>query len=97
MTTTDAPATAAEPRHYRWLPFGDSSRGRRLVKVGAWLAGITLAVAALELLGVDVAGWISRLWDALTEIGIGYLAAGWSLQTLQRVDDGRGRIRIISG
>ena len=49
----------------------------------AWLGGIALAVAALELLGVDVAGWFSSVWDALTGIGLGYLLAGWSLQTLQ--------------
>ena len=64
-------------------PVGEPSRGRRLLKVTAWLAGIALAVAALELIGVDVAGWFSSLWDALTGIGLGYLLAGWSLQTLQ--------------
>ncbi len=37
----------------------------------------------LELLGVDVAGWFSDLWDALTGIGLGYLVAGWALQTAQ--------------
>ena len=65
------------------LPFGDPSRGRRLVKVAGWLAGLALAVAALELLGVDVRGWFSTLWDTLTEIPLGYLVAGWALQTVQ--------------
>jgi uncharacterized membrane protein YbhN (UPF0104 family) len=65
------------------LPFGDPSRGRRLLKVLAWLAGIALVVAALELFGVDVSGWFSSMWDALTGIGFGYLVAGWSLQTVQ--------------
>ena len=69
----------------RLLPVGDPSRGRRLVKVLAWLAGIALAVAALGLFGVDVAGWFESLWDALTGIGFGYLVAGWSLQTVQTV------------
>jgi uncharacterized membrane protein YbhN (UPF0104 family) len=72
-----------ELRRHRWLPFGDPSRGRRLGKVLSWLAGITAVVALLELLGVDVAGWISSMWDALGGIGLGYLAAGWTLQTLQ--------------
>ena len=67
----------------RWLPFGDGSRPRRLAKVLAWLAGIALALAVLELLGVDVAGWFSDLWDALGEIGFGYLLAGWTLQTVK--------------
>ena len=42
-----------------------------------------MIVGALELFGVDVAGWFSSLWDALTGIGLGYLVAGWSLQTMQ--------------
>ena len=49
----------------------------------AWLAGIALALAVLELLGVDVRGWFSDMWDTLTGIGLGYLVAGWTLQTLQ--------------
>jgi uncharacterized membrane protein YbhN (UPF0104 family) len=83
--TTDGDAPAAPPvtRRYRWLPFGETSRARRLVKVAAWLAGIALAVVALELVGVDVAGWFTSLWDTLTEIPLGYLVAGWSLQTVQ--------------
>ena len=67
----------------RWLPVRDASRARRLRKVLAWLAGIALVVAALELVGVDVGGWFSSLWDTLTEIQLGYLVAGWSLQTVQ--------------
>jgi uncharacterized membrane protein YbhN (UPF0104 family) len=67
----------------RWLPFGDVSRARRLRKVVAWLLGVVVVVAALELAGVDVRGWFSSLWDALTEIPLGYLAAGWALQTVQ--------------
>ena len=42
-----------------------------------------LALAVLDLLGVDVRGWFSDLWDALGEIGLGYLLAGWTLQTVQ--------------
>ena len=37
----------------------------------------------LELLGVDVLGWFSDLWDALSGVGFGYLVAGWTLQTVQ--------------
>jgi uncharacterized membrane protein YbhN (UPF0104 family) len=53
------------------------------LKVGAWLGGIAVVVVVLDLLGVDVGGWFSDLWDALTGIGVGYLAAGWALQTAQ--------------
>ena len=70
-------------RHHRWLPFGDRSRPRRLAKVLAWLAGIAVALAVLELLGVDIAGWFSDLRDTVSAIGFGYLVAGWSLQTVK--------------
>jgi uncharacterized membrane protein YbhN (UPF0104 family) len=80
MASTDAPLAL---RRSRCLPFGDPSRRRRLAKVVAWLAGIAAVVAVLELLGVDVGDWISSMWDALGGIGLGYLAAGWALQTLQ--------------
>jgi uncharacterized membrane protein YbhN (UPF0104 family) len=82
MVIAEQPGTP-QPSRMRWLPFGDPSRGRRLVKVLAWLAGIAAAVAVLGLFGVDVAGWFESLWDALAGIGFGYLAAGWSLQTIQ--------------
>jgi uncharacterized membrane protein YbhN (UPF0104 family) len=80
MVTAERPM--ATPR-FRWLPFHDPSRRRRLLKVLAWLAGTAAVVAILELLGVDVRGWFSTLWDSLTGIGVGYLAVGWSLQTVQ--------------
>jgi uncharacterized membrane protein YbhN (UPF0104 family) len=89
MTTPEvAPATtgaAAPPRRRgsTWLPFWDPSRKRRLVKVAGWIAGMACVVAALELVGVDVAGWFSSMWDALTGIGFGYLVAGLTLQTAQ--------------
>jgi uncharacterized membrane protein YbhN (UPF0104 family) len=65
------------------LPFHDPSRARRLRKVGGWLLGIAAVFVVLELLGVDVVGWFSDVWDALTGVGVGYLVAGWSLQTVQ--------------
>lgn len=77
-----APTTPPVVRH-RWLPFGDPSRRRRLRKVLAWIVGLALAIVVLELLGVDVRGWLRSTWDALTEIGVGYLLAGWATQTIQ--------------
>jgi uncharacterized membrane protein YbhN (UPF0104 family) len=66
-----------------WLPFRDPSRPRRLRKVAGWLASIALAVGICQLLGVDVNGWLSSLWDTLADIEARYLAAGWALQTVQ--------------
>jgi uncharacterized membrane protein YbhN (UPF0104 family) len=65
------------------LPFHDPSRRRRLVKVGAWLVGIALLVVVLQLLGVDVVGWLEDLWDQIRDIPAGYLAAGLVFQTGQ--------------
>jgi uncharacterized membrane protein YbhN (UPF0104 family) len=76
---TDIAAEHASPV----LPFHDPSRRRRLVKVGAWLVGIAVAVGVLHLLGVDVSGWLSEMWDTLTEVSFEYLLAGWALQTVQ--------------
>jgi uncharacterized membrane protein YbhN (UPF0104 family) len=76
-------STARGRSRHAWLPFEDESRMRRLVKVACWIAAIALVVAGLELVGVDVHGWFSRLWDALAEIPPAYLVVGWSIQTLQ--------------
>ena len=65
------------------LPFGDPSRPRRLRKVAAWIGACALAVLVCQLLGVDVRGWLSSLWDTLGAIPFEYLAAGWALQTVQ--------------
>ena len=78
MTVTEPVPT----HHSRWLPFDDPSRGRRLRKTVAWLLGVALVVLVLQLLGVDVRGWFSEVWDALTAISFAYLVAGWTLQTM---------------
>ena len=79
VSAIEAPA----PRRFRGLPFGDPSRPRRLGKVLAWLVGIALLVLVLHLLGVDVRGWLNSVRDALGEISLGYLLAGWAMQTVQ--------------
>jgi uncharacterized membrane protein YbhN (UPF0104 family) len=92
LVTADVTSTAS---HRSWLPFHDPSRPRRLGKVAAWLGGTALVVAALELLGVDVSGWLSDLWDTLTTIGVGYLIAGWTLQTAQTTLTALGWFAIL--
>jgi uncharacterized membrane protein YbhN (UPF0104 family) len=82
VSSADVSVTEAPPAR-RVLPFGDPSRRRRLVKVLAWLAGVAALVLVLQLLGVDVRGWLSSVWDALTEISGKYLIAGWAVQTVQ--------------
>jgi uncharacterized membrane protein YbhN (UPF0104 family) len=82
MVVAIEPAVAP-PRRRFWHPFGDPSRSSRLLKVLAWLAGIALVVSVLQLLGVDAMGWFSDVWDALTDVGVGYLLVGWAFQTVQ--------------
>ena len=45
-------------------PFNDPSRRKRLLKVVGWIVGITVLLVVLNLLGVDVWGWIKKLWDS---------------------------------
>ncbi|HSC90238.1 MAG TPA: lysylphosphatidylglycerol synthase transmembrane domain-containing protein [Gaiellaceae bacterium] len=64
-------------------PFGDRSRRRRVTKVVAWLVGIAVVVLVLDLLGVDVRGWLSSFWESLKDVSIQYIVAGLALQTVQ--------------
>ncbi len=65
------------------LPFHDPSRRRRLVKVGGWLVGIVLVLIVLNLLGVDVIGWLQDLWEQIKDIPTAYMVAGLAFQTGQ--------------
>jgi uncharacterized membrane protein YbhN (UPF0104 family) len=64
-------------------PFDDRSRRRRLVKVAAWLAGIALLVVVLQLLGVDVRGWLSDLWQQIRDVPARYMVAALAFQSGQ--------------
>jgi uncharacterized membrane protein YbhN (UPF0104 family) len=78
------------------LPFHDPSRRRRLVKVAAWLAGTALVILVLNLIGVDVRGWLSDLWDQIKEVPTGYIVAGVVFQTGQTVLAGLSYYGILS-
>ncbi len=77
------------------LPYRHRSRRSRLLGIAAWFAGIALAIAVLDILGVDVVGWIENLWDVLTEVSIGYLVAGLALQTVQTTLTALGWFAIL--
>jgi uncharacterized membrane protein YbhN (UPF0104 family) len=64
-------------------PFEDHSRRRRFVKIGAWFLAIAIVFGILQLLGVDVRGWLDEFWDSLTSISAKYVVAGCALQTVQ--------------
>jgi uncharacterized membrane protein YbhN (UPF0104 family) len=83
VATSTPVAESPKQRRFRVLPFGDPSRPRRLTKLVAWFVGIAVAVALLQLLGVDVTGWLSDLWDQIKEVPVGYIVAGLAFQTGQ--------------
>ena len=77
MTVSAEPSAA--------LPFNDPSRRSRLIKIALWLVGIALAIVLLNLLGVDVIGWLRDLWDQIKAVPVGYIVAGLIFQTGQTV------------
>jgi uncharacterized membrane protein YbhN (UPF0104 family) len=76
-------------------PFHDPSRRSRLVKVVSWLAGIALALVVLNLLGIDVVGWLQDLWDQIQEVPVGYIVGGLALQTGQTIFAGLSYYGIL--
>jgi uncharacterized membrane protein YbhN (UPF0104 family) len=61
---------------------GEHSR-RRLLRIAAWIAGTLVVLGLLQLAGIDVWGWLSSLWDTMTEISLGYVILGCIFQGLQ--------------
>jgi uncharacterized membrane protein YbhN (UPF0104 family) len=77
---SEATATAASPAE----PEQESKR-RRTVRIVSWIVGLVLLVVLLDLIGIDVRGWLSTLWDKVTEISFGYIVLGCLFQGLQTV------------
>lgn len=69
-------------------PLGDRSRKRRLTKILGWVAGILILLVVLDLLGIDVTGWLSEFWATLKDVPVGYLIAGSALQVAQTTFNG---------
>jgi len=74
-------ASAAE------APAAPLERGRthRLLRVGAWIAGVAVAIAILDLAGVDVTGWLGNLWDQVKSVPPGYIVGAVVAQSGQTV------------
>ena len=92
VSVSEGPAAQPSLVH----PFHDPSRRRRIVKVVSWLLGTALVVVVLDLLGVDVRGWLSELWDQIREVPVGYIVAGIVFQTGQSVLAGLSYYGILS-
>jgi|RhiMethySRZTD1v2_1073278.scaffolds.fasta_scaffold339125_2 uncharacterized membrane protein YbhN (UPF0104 family) len=67
-----APAAPAVPK-----------RRFRLKRVLVGALAILVIGAFANLVGWDLRGWFSNLWDTISEISIGYLIAGVTLKTVQ--------------
>ncbi|HEY7397828.1 MAG TPA: hypothetical protein VH538_05970, partial [Gaiellaceae bacterium] len=75
--TESLPIAGAQP-----VPEG-KSRKRRFVEIAIWFAAIAVVIVILDLLGVDVTGWLSDLWDQIKAVPVSYIVAGLVFQTLQ--------------
>jgi uncharacterized membrane protein YbhN (UPF0104 family) len=77
------PPSAADHPVHQLLPFRDPSRRRRLLKIIAWLVAIAAVLVVLNLLGVDVWGWLSDLWDEINNITFQDIVMATVLQLAQ--------------
>jgi uncharacterized membrane protein YbhN (UPF0104 family) len=72
------------------------SRPRRLARMALWLVGIAAAVWILDLLGVDVSGWLSDLLDRVNAVPAGYTIPALIVQSGQTVFAGVSYYGILS-
>ena len=77
---SEATASAAGPAEPE-----QTSKGRRTIRIVAWIVGLILLLGLLNLVGIDVRGWLDELWDKVTEISFGYIVLGCLFQGLQTV------------
>ena len=54
-----------------------------MAKVAAWLVGTAAVVVLLQLLGVDIWGWLTNLWDEVKSVPIQYILVALVFQTGQ--------------
>ena len=71
-------------------------RRRRIGRIVLWLVGLALFWLILQLLGVDVRGWLSQLWDQIEAIPPGYIVAALIFQTGQTFFAGLSYYGILS-
>jgi uncharacterized membrane protein YbhN (UPF0104 family) len=58
---------------------------RRVTRILAWIAGLVVLLALLQLAGIDVWGWLEELWDSVKEISLHYIVLGCLFQAAQTV------------
>jgi uncharacterized membrane protein YbhN (UPF0104 family) len=73
----------------------EESKRRRVVRIVAWIVALAVVLALCRLAGVDVWGWLTQLWDTVTEISFGYVVLGCLFQGLQTVFTALGWYGIL--
>jgi uncharacterized membrane protein YbhN (UPF0104 family) len=71
-------------------------RLRRLGRVALWLVGTAVVIWILDLLGVDVTGWLDNLWDEVSAVPVGYTVAAIIVQCGQTAFAGLSYYGILS-
>jgi uncharacterized membrane protein YbhN (UPF0104 family) len=66
-------------------PPSTDPRQHKLLRIAAWIVGTLVVLGLLQLVGIDVWGWFTQLWDTVTDISFGYLVLGCLFQGLQTV------------
>jgi uncharacterized membrane protein YbhN (UPF0104 family) len=61
----------------------DEALVARLVRMVAWVGGVTLVIVVLDLLGIPVSDWIHQLFKKVREVPAWAVVAGVVLQSLQ--------------
>src|SRR5262245_39503324 len=69
---------------------------QRVRKIVLWVVAAVLFWVVLDLLGVDVRGWIDSFWDSLKEVPAGYVVAALVFQTGQTFFAGLSYYGILS-
>jgi uncharacterized membrane protein YbhN (UPF0104 family) len=82
---TPGPVAPEEPESLR----------RRLLRIAAWIVGLLILNGLLQLVGVDVIGWLGELWDSVNDISLGYVILGCLFQGAQTVLTGLGWYGIL--
>jgi uncharacterized membrane protein YbhN (UPF0104 family) len=66
-------------------PVAPPTKRRRIFKIVSWIVGLVALLVVLHLAGVEVWGWLTELWDTVTEISLGYIILGCIFQAAQTV------------
>jgi uncharacterized membrane protein YbhN (UPF0104 family) len=98
--SADQPRTAAEvagtpPELTTSAAATHGTVGKRLRRIGRLLLIAVVVGAIAELLGWDIAGWFSQLWDVVTGISVEYVIAALVLVTIQTTFTGAAWYGIL--